>query len=51
MTKYTVQPRNPWRLRTFSVLADAIAFGLTMREPFDVSVPSGALVWVWEMRS
>ena len=50
-TTYTVQPRNLWQLRNFAVLADAVAFGLKLNEPFDVSVPSGALAWAWEMRS
>ena len=47
---YTVQPRNLWRLWDFSTLQDAVDFGPTLNEPFDVSVDSGALVWTWEQR-
>ncbi len=47
---YTVQPRNLWRLWDFPVLADAIAFGLKLGEPFDVSGASGAIVWAWAQR-
>jgi hypothetical protein len=48
---YTVQPRNLWRRWDFTTLPDAVAFGLTLGEPFDVSVDSGAIVWGWEQRS
>ena len=47
---YTVQPRNLWRTWDFSTLPDAVAFGLTLNEPFDVSTDSGAIVWGWEQR-
>jgi len=47
---YTVQPRNLWRTWDFPVLQDAIDFGLTLDEPFDVSVDSGAIVWSWAQR-
>lgn len=47
---YTVQPRNPWRLWDFTTLPEAVAFGLSLGEPFDVSVDSGAIVWGWEQR-
>lgn len=47
---YTVQPRNLWRMWDFSTLPDAVNFGLTLEEPFDVSVDSGAIVWAWEQR-
>ena len=48
----TVQFRNHINPRTmsFSVLADAVAFGLRDGEAFDVSSASGAIVWAWEMR-
>jgi hypothetical protein len=48
---YTVQPRNLWRLWDFATLQDAVAFGLTLDEPFDVSTNSGAIVWAWEQRA
>jgi hypothetical protein len=47
---YTVQPRNLWRRWDFTTLPDAVAFGLILGEPFDVSVDSGAIVWGWEQR-
>jgi hypothetical protein len=47
---YTVQPRNLWRLWDFSTLSDAVEFGFTLKEPFDVSVDSGAIVWSWAQR-
>lgn len=47
---YTVQPRNLWRVWDFSTLQGAVDFGLTLDEPFDVSVDSGAIVWTWEQR-
>lgn len=47
---YTVQPRNLWRTWNFSTLPDAVAFGLTLNEPFDVSTNSGAIVWGWGQR-
>ena len=47
---YTVQPRNLWRRWDFTTLPGAVAFGLTLGEPFDVSVDSGAIVWGWEQR-
>src|SRR4029077_6856863 len=47
---YTVQPRNLWRMWDFPTLPEAIAFGLTLKEPFDVSVDSGAIVWGWGQR-
>jgi hypothetical protein len=42
--------RADWCYRSFAVLADAVAFGLSKGRPFDVSAKSGAFVWVWEMR-
>lgn len=47
---YTVQPRNPWRLWDFPSLSEAVDFGVTLGEPFDVSVDSGEIVWTWEQR-
>lgn len=47
---FTVQPRNLWRTWDFSTLSDAVAFGLTLDEPFDVSTDSGAIVWGWAQR-
>jgi hypothetical protein len=47
---YTVQPRNLWRLWDFPTLSGAVEFGLSLNEPFDVSVDSGAIVWSWEQR-
>ena len=47
---YIVQPRNLWRTWDFSTLPDAVAFGLSLDEPFDVSTNSGAFVWGWEQR-
>jgi hypothetical protein len=48
---YTVQPRNLWRTWDFPTLSEAIAFGDTLREPFDVSTDSGAIVWAWGQRA
>lgn len=47
---YTVQPRNLWRTWNFSTLPDAVAFGFTLGEPFDVSTNSGEVVWGWAQR-
>jgi hypothetical protein len=47
---FTVQPRAMDYLRSFNLISDAIAYGRSLNKPFDVSVPSGAIVWTWEMR-
>lgn len=53
-TTYTVQfrsmGRQPARIFDFSDLASAVVFGLIDGGEFDVSVDSGAVVWVWEQR-
>ena len=49
-TVYTVQTRRWVFVCDFSVLADAISYGLSQGVEFDVSVNSGAIVWAWEMR-
>lgn len=51
---YTVQTRSFSTLhsgvRSFAILADAIAWGLSQRFEFDISTKSGAIVWAWEQR-
>lgn len=47
---YYAQTRSPYRVLKRATLAEAIASGLALRVPFDVSVESGAIVWVWEQR-
>jgi hypothetical protein len=54
ITTYTVQHRNMSRVYTRTTLEAAIAAGHAMVAegygPFDVSVNSGAIAWVWEQR-
>jgi hypothetical protein len=49
-TIFTAQTREYLRVASFATLADAIKFGLSLNEPFDVSVSSGAIVWAWDQR-
>ncbi len=52
-TTYTVQFRNMSRILTgYATLEAAIESGMshTFGGAFDVSLPSGAIVWVWEQR-
>ena len=47
---FTMQPRQMFRVETFATLELALAAGFSTGSEFDVSAPSGALVWVWEQR-
>lgn len=47
---FTMQTRSTWIDRNFATVEEAVAYGMSLNVPFDVSVSSGAFVWVWEMR-
>ncbi len=48
---FTMQPRCYSRpTAAYSTLEAALAAGRAISRPFDVSTPSGAIVWAWEMR-
>jgi hypothetical protein len=36
--------------RDFASMSDALAWGYSTKEAFDIAAPSGAIVWAWEMR-
>jgi hypothetical protein len=44
---YYVATRNGSSLSWFPTLADAIRHGLSLKQPFDVSLASGAWIWLW----
>ena len=48
---FFMQTRQSFRVETFQTLELALAAGFSLGFEFDVSAPSGALVWVWEQRA
>jgi hypothetical protein len=47
---FTMQTRIPYRCESFASIEAALNAGFALGVPFDVSAPSGAIVWVWEQR-
>jgi hypothetical protein len=47
---FTMQTRQMFSVETFSTLDLALAAGFSTGSEFDVSAPSGAIVWAWEQR-
>jgi hypothetical protein len=47
---FTMQTRQMFSVETFSTLELAINAGISLGVEFDVSAPSGAIVWAWEQR-
>ncbi len=48
---FTLQTRTAYRVERFSTLAAALNAGRSLGVEFDVSAPSGAIVWAWEQRA
>ena len=48
---FTMQTRMAFRCSILPSLAAALVEGFALGVPFDVSSPSGALVWTWEERA
>jgi len=48
--EFTVQFRSTWIIRQFATVAAALDWAFTTGKAFDVSNPSGAIVWAWEQR-
>lgn len=47
---FTMQTRSAWLAVSYPSIESARSAGFALGVPFDVSAPSGAIVWAWEQR-
>jgi hypothetical protein len=47
---FTMQTRSYSRVTSYASIEAARSAGFALGVPFDVSAPSGAIVWAWEQR-